>query len=222
MSGRGGRAPDADRRRAGGRRVGHDLRQRQPGDRRGRRSGRRRRARRHGARAIAAARRAFDETDWATNPELRKRCLRQLQEALAKEREVLRPQIVAEVGTRSCSRTRCRWTPASTTWSGTSSARPRRVGGRPPGARVLRHAQRPAGRARADRRGRRDHAVELPVHAQPLEDRPGARGRQHRGPQARARHAVERDVHRQARGRVHRHPAGRVQRRHVERPGGGR
>ena len=49
-------------------------------------------------RAIAAARRAFDETEWSTNPELRKRCLRQLQEALAKDRETLRPQIIAEVG----------------------------------------------------------------------------------------------------------------------------
>ncbi len=49
-------------------------------------------------RAIAAARRAFDETEWSTNRELRKRCLRQLQEALAKDREVLRPQIIAEVG----------------------------------------------------------------------------------------------------------------------------
>lgn len=50
-------------------------------------------------RAIAAARRAFDESEWSTNPDLRKRCLRQLQEALAKERETLRPQIVTEVGT---------------------------------------------------------------------------------------------------------------------------
>ncbi|HZJ27366.1 MAG TPA: aldehyde dehydrogenase family protein [Acidimicrobiia bacterium] len=50
-------------------------------------------------RAIASARRAFDESGWATDPELRKRCLRQLQEALAKERETLRPQIVTEVGT---------------------------------------------------------------------------------------------------------------------------
>ncbi|MEO6468420.1 MAG: aldehyde dehydrogenase family protein, partial [Acidimicrobiia bacterium] len=49
-------------------------------------------------RAIAAARRAFDESDWASDRELRKRSLRQLQEALGKEREVLRPQIVAEVG----------------------------------------------------------------------------------------------------------------------------
>ncbi len=49
-------------------------------------------------RAIAAARRAFDESEWATNPELRKRSLRQLHEVLNKERETLRPQIVAEVG----------------------------------------------------------------------------------------------------------------------------
>ena len=49
-------------------------------------------------RAIAAARRSFDETEWSTNPELRKRCLRQLQQALAKDRETLRPQIIAEVG----------------------------------------------------------------------------------------------------------------------------
>jgi aldehyde dehydrogenase (NAD+) len=49
-------------------------------------------------RAVGAARRAFDETDWANDPEFRKRCLRQLQEGLNKERETLRPQIVAEVG----------------------------------------------------------------------------------------------------------------------------
>ena len=49
-------------------------------------------------RAISAARRAFDTTEWASDPELRTRGLRQLQEALANERETLRPQIVAEVG----------------------------------------------------------------------------------------------------------------------------
>ncbi len=50
-------------------------------------------------RAIAAARRAFDETAWSTDRALRKRCLLQLHEALANSREELRPQIVAEVGT---------------------------------------------------------------------------------------------------------------------------
>jgi aldehyde dehydrogenase (NAD+) len=49
-------------------------------------------------RAIAAARRAFDETDWSTNRDLRKRCLLQLQEALEVEREELRAELVAEVG----------------------------------------------------------------------------------------------------------------------------
>jgi aldehyde dehydrogenase (NAD+) len=49
--------------------------------------------------AIAAARRAFDETDWSTDLAFRARCMRQLQEALARRREELRPQIVAEVGT---------------------------------------------------------------------------------------------------------------------------
>jgi aldehyde dehydrogenase (NAD+) len=50
-------------------------------------------------RAIAAARRAFDETDWATNRALRRRCLEQLQEAVEAEREEMRAELVAEVGT---------------------------------------------------------------------------------------------------------------------------
>jgi aldehyde dehydrogenase (NAD+) len=49
--------------------------------------------------AIAAARRAFDDTDWSTNHDLRTRCLQQLKDALDRHREDLRPQIVAEVGT---------------------------------------------------------------------------------------------------------------------------
>ncbi|WP_322754200.1 aldehyde dehydrogenase family protein [Frankia sp. Cas3] len=50
-------------------------------------------------RAIAAARRAFDTTDWATNHPLRKRCLAELQAALEGEREELRAELVAEAGT---------------------------------------------------------------------------------------------------------------------------
>ena len=49
-------------------------------------------------RAIDAARRAFDETDWSTNRALRKRCLEQLQDALEREREELREQLILEVG----------------------------------------------------------------------------------------------------------------------------
>jgi aldehyde dehydrogenase (NAD+) len=50
-------------------------------------------------RAIASARQAFDETDWSTNRDLRKKTVQQLKDALDKHREELRPQIVAEVGT---------------------------------------------------------------------------------------------------------------------------
>ncbi len=50
-------------------------------------------------RAIAAARDAFDRSDWATDRPLRKRCLEQLQAALESERELLREEVVAEVGT---------------------------------------------------------------------------------------------------------------------------
>src|SRR5512134_2488748 len=50
-------------------------------------------------RAIAAARRAFDETDWSTNLARRAKCLRQLHAALTKHKEESRAQIVAEVGT---------------------------------------------------------------------------------------------------------------------------
>jgi aldehyde dehydrogenase (NAD+) len=49
-------------------------------------------------RAIDAARRAFDETDWSTNHSFRKRCLEQLHEALQSEQEQLREQLILEVG----------------------------------------------------------------------------------------------------------------------------
>ena len=48
--------------------------------------------------AVAAARTAFDTTDWSTNRELRKRCLLQLQAAIESEQEELRAELVAEVG----------------------------------------------------------------------------------------------------------------------------
>ncbi len=48
--------------------------------------------------AIAAARRAFDETSWPTDRAFRKRCLMQLQEALEVEREAIREELVAEAG----------------------------------------------------------------------------------------------------------------------------
>jgi aldehyde dehydrogenase (NAD+) len=48
--------------------------------------------------AVAAARRAFDETDWATDTELRVRCLRQLHRALLEHADDFRALTRAEVG----------------------------------------------------------------------------------------------------------------------------
>ena len=50
-------------------------------------------------RAIGAARRAFDESAWASDRAFRRRCLEQLQTALEAEREQLRAELVAEAGT---------------------------------------------------------------------------------------------------------------------------
>lgn len=49
-------------------------------------------------RAIEAARRAFDDTDWSRNTDLRVRCIRQLREAMQKHTEELRELTIAEVG----------------------------------------------------------------------------------------------------------------------------
>jgi len=49
-------------------------------------------------RAIAAARRAFDETDWPTDHDFRARCLTQFYDALQEAKEELRAIVVAEAG----------------------------------------------------------------------------------------------------------------------------
>ena len=49
-------------------------------------------------RAVAAARRAFDTSDWAVDRDLRKRCLAQLQAAIEGEQEEFRQELVDEVG----------------------------------------------------------------------------------------------------------------------------
>jgi aldehyde dehydrogenase (NAD+) len=49
-------------------------------------------------RAIASARRAFDETDWSTNHAFRKHCLQQLQDGLEALRHELTEQVIQEAG----------------------------------------------------------------------------------------------------------------------------
>ena len=48
--------------------------------------------------AVAAARTAFDTTDWSTNTDLRIRCLDQLHKALVDHRDELAELTIAEVG----------------------------------------------------------------------------------------------------------------------------
>ena len=50
------------------------------------------------AEALAAARRSFDETDWANDHEFRARCVRQLYEGMLEEKEQLRSIVVHEAG----------------------------------------------------------------------------------------------------------------------------
>ncbi len=53
--------------------------------------------------AIGAARRAFDKGEWAADPQLRARCLRQLHEALLARAPAIREAIRAEVGATDAS-----------------------------------------------------------------------------------------------------------------------
>ncbi len=48
--------------------------------------------------AIAAARRAFDETTWSADPAFRRRCLEQLRDAMDRAREQMRIALVLETG----------------------------------------------------------------------------------------------------------------------------
>ena len=169
-------------------------------------------------RAIDAARRAFDETDWSTNKELRKRCLLQLHDAIEAEKEELREELILEVGS-----------PRAITFGPQLDA-PLEDGLKYPARLIDEYAwetdlgdrvisltgARPPdqGLAGAGGRGRRDRAVELPVRGHPQQARPGAGHRQHRRAQAGAQHPVQRDPARPADRRKDRHPGRRRQRRH--------
>ena len=138
---------------------------------------------------IAAARRAFDTTDWATDVELRIRCLEQLHQALLDHREELRELTIAEVGA----------TPALTPGAAARPADPdrpllRRTAEDYPmtedlgniesrGQQHHRWVEKEAGRG-----GRGHHRVQLPQPAGAGQARARAGGRLHRGAQGRAGH----------------------------------
>ncbi len=172
-------------------------------------------------RAIDAARRAFDETDWSTNRARRTECLSQLQEALEKEREDLREELILEVG--------C---PRMTTHANQLDI-PLDAALRYPITLIDEFAWRtdlagavgPQGSGQhapglegAGRRRRRHRAVELPVGGHPQQARAGPRNGQHGRAQAGARHAVERHAAGPPGGRTDRLPQRGAQRRDVVRP----
>ena len=166
-------------------------------------------------RAIDAARRAFDETDWSTDRAFRKRCLLQLQEALEGEQEELREELILEVGLPPHGHAR----PAARRAAGRRAALPGEADRRVPVGDRPRRRRRRAHRADHHRAWSwREPAgvvgaivpVELPVRGDDQQARPGARHRQHGGAQAGARHAVQRHPPRPPRRRADRHPAGRA------------
>ena len=173
-------------------------------------------------RAIDAARRAFDETDWSTNHSFRQRCLLQLQDASgvrtggASRRAHPRSRLPAGDHPRPAARRAAgrraqvpgqadrRLSVGDVAW--------RRVR---VGHRCQHHPKSLAGTGRC---GRGDRAVELPVRGHHPEDRPGARHGQHRRAQAGAAHPLQRNTIGQAHRRADRHPAGCGQRGHRFRP----
>ncbi|EUA33642.1 aldehyde dehydrogenase family protein [Mycobacterium xenopi 3993] len=176
-------------------------------------------------RAIDAARRAFDETDWSTSPGFRKACLEQFQEALEAEKEALREELILEVGCPARSPMARSSMPAGRRAEIPDQADRRlSVGNRPRYCAGGRHwsDDRSQSVARTCRGCRRNRAVELPVRSHHPQARPSAGHRQHRRAETRAGHAVQRDTARPAYHRVHRHPGRCGQCRHRVRSLGGR
>ena len=132
-------------------------------------------------RAIAAARRAFDETDWPTNAALRKRCLEQLQSAI-EEREGRPARGVDRRGRMSGDDNAVRTTGLATR---RIAALPRgpdrrlRVGTHTRRRRAVRRAQRAHRRQGARGRRRGDNPVELPDRGHPQQARTRAGGGQY-------------------------------------------
>ena len=143
-------------------------------------------------RAVAAARRAFDQTDWARNTELRVRCVRQLRDAMRAHVEDLRELTIAEVGApRMLTATAQLEGPIADLGFAADTAEnyswSQDLGRAAPMGIPTAH-----GRQGGRRRRRRYHPVELPAPDQPGQARPGAGRRKHRRAQAGAGHAVVR------------------------------
>ena len=173
-------------------------------------------------RAIGSARRAFDESDWSTNRALRKRSLEQLQAALESERGGV-PR-GADRGGRDAPHDDLRRSTGLAPRRGALVAgqddRPVRLGAGPARREHDGHAQPPL-RLEGGHRGHRRHrAVELPARGDAQQARTDPRHRQHGGPQAGPRHALECHASGPPDRREDRHPTRRRQRGHLLRPPG--
>ena len=159
-------------------------------------------------RAIDAAERSLAVTSWATDSDLRARCLRQLQQAMRDDAETLRRDLVAEIG--------C----AVRMTYGDQLDRPiEKLGFYADLAERYAYTTRldggdgPLGAflvPRAGRGRRRDHPVEHPGRALAREGRRGARGGLLGRPQALAALALVGDAPRAARRGADRDPARRA------------
>jgi hypothetical protein len=176
-------------------------------------------------RAIAAARRAFDETDWSTNRSFRRRCLEQLHEALDAEREEMREQLILEAG---CPRMLTSGPQLDAPLDGALTYPAQLIDEFAwvtdlPDAPDFRGEHelatyRPEGTGRG---GRGHRPLELPVRGGSVTKLAQAVGhREHRGAQTGPRYPVERHLHGPGGGRAHRHSTRGPQHRHLLRSPG--
>ena len=170
-------------------------------------------------RAIAAARAAFDESDWSRDTALRVHCLRQLRDALNEEIETLREITVAEVGAPvQLTRAAQLQGPVDDLAFPADLAENVRVDHRPRCRVADGHQDQTHHRARGRRRRRSRHAVELPAPDQLRQARASAGRRQHRRVEAGAGHPVVCGRSGPNHRGEDRHSRRRRQHRHVQRP----
>ena len=142
--------------------------------------------------AVAAARRAFDTTDWSTNTELRIRCLEQLHQALVDHRDELAELTIAEVGATPamCAGAQLD-APIAIVRLLRRSAEELSVDRGSRQQREPRHAAPPLGGERSRRGGGGDHRLQLPDAARAGQARARAGGRMHGCAEGRTGHAVD-------------------------------
>ncbi len=167
-------------------------------------------------RAIAAARRAFDTTEWSRDPRVPFAMPAPAARGAAGQLRTAERDPRAGGGRAGFDHQRCAAQRADRRRAlACRSPRALRVRRGPRQPRGLRAPEPPVDREGGRRRRRCDHRVQLPDPARPREARTVARRRLHRGAQGRARYAVGNPRTRQAHRGGDRHPARCRERDHV-------